>query len=284
MRNGLLGCALTALFFCSPALGAEISYIDYNPVTKEKLPGGPGILLFSGEIVPGDYGRLLAKIADTQDAFFTTSEIVLASDGGDVPEAIKIAKLVKSIYATAVVAPGTGRCVSACFLIYAAANERQSDNERLIGIHRPYIVDQQLASMSPLEAERAQTKVLRQARDFLEANNVPEYLIEEMFRRSSKDVYWLSADDLERLGFQSPWFNQYLVAKCDWKGRMPFGMEERRLEVLKCRMRFTQAAADNAIYKAVQDYVSAYGPLPGWENNAPPPPAEAADAPTAAPK
>jgi hypothetical protein len=282
MRNWLLVCILVSLFACSPALGADVSYIDYEPVYHQKLdPPRPGLLLFSGEIVPGDYGRLLAKILSTQEDFFTTNEIILASNGGDVREAIKIAKLVKSLYSTVVVGPATGRCISACFLIYAAANERESDNEQLIGIHRPYIVDQELASMSPFEAEREQNKVLAQAREYLKGNGVPDYLIEEMFRRSSKDVYWLSADDLTRLGFQSPWFNQYLVAKCDWKGTFPW--QEHRLEVITCRKRFTEPAATEALLKAVNEYVGQYGPLPGFHPPGPPeppPPEAVAVAPT----
>jgi hypothetical protein len=261
MRKWLLVWVPISLLACARLLGAEISYIDYEPVFKQKLPGGPGLLLLSGEIVPGDYGRLLAQIFYSQDAFFTTNEIILASDGGDVPEAIKIAKLVKSLYSTVVVGPATGRCVSACFLIYAAANERESDNEKLIGIHRPYIVDQELASMSPKEAERAQNEALRQAREYLKDNNVPDYLVEEMFRRSSKDVYWLSADDLERLGFQSPWFNQYLVATCGWTAKYPW--QENRLEVVKCKKRFTERAAQDALDKAATEYRKSYGQLPG---------------------
>jgi hypothetical protein len=254
-------CGLATLLLCSRVGGAEISYISSEQLFHQKLEG-PGILLLSGDIVPGDYGRLLARIFFTSEDFFVTDEIILASDGGDVPEAIRIAKLLKSLYASVVVSPVTGRCVSACFLIYAAADERTSDDEGLIGIHRPYIVDSQLAALSPADAERAQKSVLKQARDYLESNNVPEYLIEEMFRRSSKDVYWLSADDLGRLGFQSPWFNQYLVAKCDWKGTMPFGVEEHRQEAFECRARVTTSAARQALNKAVFEYRKTVGPLP----------------------
>jgi hypothetical protein len=273
MRNWLLAWMTTSLLACAQTFGADISYIDYEPFTQQKI-GEPGMLLLSGEIVPGDYGRLLAKIRFSQGDFFVLNTIILASDGGDVREAIKIAKLVKSLYSEVLVGPATGRCVSACFLIFAAANERSSDDERLVGIHRPYVVDQQLASMSPAEAEREQNKVLAQAREYLKDNNVPGYLIEEMFRRSSRDVYWLSADDLTQLGYQSPWFNQYLVAKCNWKGNMPFGLEEKRPDVAQCRDRVTKSAGMDALGKAVSEYVARYGPLPGAEAFAPPPPTE----------
>jgi len=260
MRSSLRVCGLAALFACSSAHGAEISYIDSELVFHQKVPG-PGIPLFSGDIVRGDYARLLGTIFESRHDFFINNWIFIASDGGDVREAIKIAGLLKSLYSTVVVYPATGRCVSACFLIYAAANQRASDNEKLIGIHRPYIVDHELASMSPAQAEREQNKVLAQAREFLKSNSVPDYLIEEMFRRSSKDVYWLSADDLERLGFQSPWFNQYLVATCGWTAKYPW--EELRPEVLKCKKGFTERAAQDALDKAATEYHKSYGQLPG---------------------
>lgn len=274
MRNRLLVCALGALFVCSRALSAEISYIDFEPFTHQST-GPASYLLLSGDIVPGDYKKLLSTILENKERFLFYDQIILASNGGDVAEAIRIAKLVKSLYAEVVVGPITGRCVSACFLIYAAANERTSDDERLIGIHRPYLPDSQLASLSPADAQRAEDEVLRQARKYLEENDVPAYLIEEMFRRSSRDVYWLTNDDLERLGYQSPSFNQYLVAKCDWKGSMPFGIEELRPEVAKCRIRFTIPAAKDALRKAVGEYVSKYGPLPGIEPPQDDPPPEA---------
>jgi len=251
MRNRLPAYILGMFLVSAPALGAEFSYIDYEPFTNQKLPGSSGYLLLSGEIVPGDYDRLLNKIIDDEHRFLVQNTIVLASNGGDVAEAVKIAKLIKSLYSTVYVGPLTGPCVSACFLIYAAANDRASDDEHLIGIHRPYVINAQLASLSATDAEKTQNQVLKQAREYLQDNNVPAYLIEEMFRRSSNDVFWLSANDLAQLGYRSPWFDQYLVAKCNWKGKTPVDVESR--EASWCRLSFTIPAAHKALVQAFNE-------------------------------
>ena len=60
-------------------------------------------------------------------------------------EALKIAKLVKSLYSRLIVGPPTGRCVSACFFIYAAAAEREADGDKLLGINLPFIADTETA-------------------------------------------------------------------------------------------------------------------------------------------
>ena len=98
---------------------------------------------------------------------------------------------------------------------------------------------------------KTQNQVLKQAREYLQDNNVPAYLIEEMFRRSSNDVYWLSANDLAQLGYRSPWFDQYLVAKCNWKGKTPVDVESR--EASWCRLSFTIPAAHKALVQAFNE-------------------------------
>jgi hypothetical protein len=146
---------------------------------------------------------------------------------------------------TVLVGPVTGQCVSACFLIYAAANERGTFNAPLVGIHRPYIISSQLAKLSPAQADRAENYALQRAKAFLIANNVPTYLIEEMFRRSSEDVYWLTDADVERLGYRAPWFDQYLIAKCGWKGKSPIHVQT--MDAMMCRLDFTSPVASKAI-------------------------------------
>ena len=132
MRPLLAICNVALLLVSLPAQGAELFYMDHDPITDQYV-GPIGPLVMSGEITPGDYGRLLSKIIDDEDRFLAQDKILLASDGGDVAEALRIAALVKSLFTAVIVAPLTGRCVSACFFIYAAAAQREADGERLIG-------------------------------------------------------------------------------------------------------------------------------------------------------
>jgi ATP-dependent protease ClpP protease subunit len=246
--NRIYGFVIAFLFLApGHASAAEFSYIDYEPFEKGHIEGA-AFLLLSGDIIPGDLDRLVDKILENEAPFLITHTIVLASDGGDVAEALKIAKLVKAMDATVLVGPVTGRCVSACFLIYAAANERGTFNAPLVGIHRPYIISSQMAKLSPAQAEHAETDALERARAFLIANNVPTYLIEEMFRRSSEDVYWLTEADIQRLGYRAPWFDQYLIAKCGWKGKTPIDVQT--MDAMTCRLNFTSPVAMKAISQA----------------------------------
>lgn len=255
----LLACTLTLLLASTPVLCAELFYMDHDPYT-DQFVGPVGPLVFSGEIEPGDYDALLAKILADEDRFLAQNKLILASDGGDVAEALKIAQLVKSLYAEVVVGPLTGRCVSACFFIYAAAGHRLADGERLIGINRPYLATPGAPSTAPADALIAESGPLAQVRGFLKDNAVPGYLVDEMLRHGSDDAYWLSADDLKNLGYRAPWFNQYLRAKCSWDdaierqvyaGKKP--LEELK-RMVSCRDRVTQDAARQALAAAAKPH------------------------------
>ncbi len=234
-----------------PATSAELFYMDHDPYTGQFV-GPVGPLVVSGEIVPGDYARLLTKILEDQNRFLSQNKIILASDGGDVAEALKMARLVKSLYTEIVVEPLTGRCVSACFFIFAAAGQREADGEKLIGINRPFLVAPGAAAAPPTTAA-AEGRDLIEVREFLQVNAVPGYLVEEMFRRASDDAYWLSADDEKNLGYRAAWFNQYLRAKCAWDDQIERDVYAgKRLiddlkPMLKCRDRVTHDAARQAL-------------------------------------
>jgi hypothetical protein len=237
-----------------PAFCAELFYMDHDPYT-DRFVGPIGPLVFSGEIIPGDYDALLSKIMADPNRFLEQNKLILASDGGDVAEAMKIAKLVKSLYTAVIVGPLTGRCVSACFLIYAAASQREADGERLIGINRPYLVASEARSTTtttskapaPATATLAESGALATVRAFLEDNAVPRYLLDEMFRHASDDAYWLSAEDLKNLGYRSPAYDRYLRDKCAWDDRKPV---EDLKRMLTCRDRLTQGAARQALAPA----------------------------------
>jgi hypothetical protein len=265
MRARIALCNVALLLAGMPCLGAELFYLDHDPFTAEYV-GAVGPLVISGEIVPGDYERLLSKIAGDEGRFLALNKIILASDGGDVAEAVKIGGLVKSLFTQVIVGPLTGRCVSACFFIYAAAVQREADGERLVGINRPFIADSdEAAAAAPVpapvpvpgkDAALAEGRALAQVRDFLRENAVPNYLVDEMFRRASDDAYWLSEDDEKNLGVRSPAFIRYLREKCAWDenierdayaGSRPL---EDLKQKLKCRARVTQADAHAALIQA----------------------------------
>jgi hypothetical protein len=258
-------CNVALLLAGMPCLGAELFYLDHDPFTAEYV-GAVGPLVISGEIMPGDYERLLSKIAGDEGRFLALNKIILASDGGDVAEAVKIAGLVKSLFTQVIVGPLTGRCVSACFFIFAAAAQREADGERLVGINRPFIADSDEAATATATAvpvpvpgrdgALAESRALAQVRIFLRENAVPNYLVDEMFRRASDDAYWLSEDDEKNLGIRSQAFIRYLREKCAWDenierdtyaGSRPLDDLKQKL---KCLARVTRADAHEALMLA----------------------------------
>jgi hypothetical protein len=252
MRRRMAICEVALLLMSLPSLGAELFYMDHDPVTDQYV-GPTGPLVISGEIIAGDYDHLLSKILEDENRFLSQNKIILASNGGDVAEAMKIAKFVKSLFSQIVVGPLTGRCVSACFFIYAAANQREADGDRLIGVNRPFIVDAETASQPQPDTGTVESKALTQVRDFLQDNEVPAYLVDEMFRHESNDAYWLSERDEATLGYKSPSFIRYLAAKCGWSDSLEREVYARKKpledlsQMLKCRARVTRAAAHEAL-------------------------------------
>jgi hypothetical protein len=269
MRLDTALCAIALILSSAPSPAAELYYLDHDAVTGEYV-GPVGPLVLSGEIIPGDRDRLLSKIADNETRFLAQNKLMLASDGGDVAEALKIAVLIKSLYTEVIVGAVTGGCVSACFFIYAAAHQREADGAGLIGINRPFLADDVMPARQTGTA-MADTQGLSQVRAFLRENAVPEYLVREMLQHDSTDAYWLSTDDEKNLGFRSQEFSRYLKAKCAWDdavernvyaGKRPI---EDLKQMLTCRDRVTQGDAHKALAAALAAARAAPGrPAPGW--------------------
>ena len=217
------------------ARGAELFYMDHDAFTTQYV-GAVGPLVISGDIEPGDFDRVLQKIADDQPRFLAQNKIILASQEGDVAEAIKVAALVKSLHAAVSVGPMTGKCVGACFLIYAAAGERVTDGEHLLGVY----------ALGPIGT-------------YLAVNGVPQSLAEEMARHEAARPYWLSAADEQALGVRSPAFAQYLKKNCAWDDTVERSVYAGKRPLadfsalLACRTRVTQADARQALAAALKD-------------------------------
>jgi hypothetical protein len=234
------------------ARSAELYYLDRDAFNNEYV-GPVGPLVLSGEITPGDYDRLLAKIAEDDKRFLSQNKLILASNEGNAAEAMKIARLVKALYTQVVVGPLTGRCAGACFLIYAAAVERGTDGENLLGVSRPGLAESEWVGRPTTEAALLEDSMQGSVRAFLVENDVPPDLVEQVFQRPSTDVYWLSDNDETTLGSKSPAFAKFLEKNCQWTQGLDKAVfrGERPFEDLKaftdCRARMTQPEARKAL-------------------------------------
>jgi hypothetical protein len=125
-----------------------------------------------------------------------------------------------------------GECASACFFIYVAAVERSAvgtwprgwrpgdprppfSKDDAVAIHRPYFEPAYFAGLGVAEAEVKYRKLLIEVRRYLRAREVPEYLSEKMFSLASNEAYWLTREDLGRIGARPSWYDQLLVDRCN---------------------------------------------------------------------
>ncbi len=203
---------LLLLAFPHSGCGMDFSVAFLNPF----IPGSEAAyptLLMKGDILPGDYDRLLT-FAVTNNVDLASIQFTLASPGGDVSEALKLGQLLKSLYASVAVGPVTGRCASACFIIFASAVEHASAGG-LVGIHRPYVDPDRLRSLSPGAAEALETSALLDAEQYLHRLRVPTNIVDEMFEHASTEIHWLTDDELRHeLGERPPWYEEFLIARC----------------------------------------------------------------------
>src|SRR5579862_6887356 len=169
-------------------------------------------LLMSGQIRPGDYQKLLDFLR-VHVIDITGKAVVISSQGGDVAEAIRIGKFIKSTYVPVVVGPRYGQCASACFIIFASAAQRVSIGG-LIGIHRPSLKPDSIRRLTLMDAQREESQELHNLAQYLHSLGVPEQLIEEMLASAPKSMHWLSNDELTQLGRRAAWYEQLLVTRC----------------------------------------------------------------------
>lgn len=176
---------LTAAMFLWTG-GAEAMQLSTIP-----LEDGPNRMVVAarGEIIPGDYDRLVAYIGQLPD----TAQIagfMLDSPGGNVMEASKIAHWFGRVGATVAVL-GQSKCVSACFLIFAAGRKKLTSPTALIGVH----------SASEGGAETAETMAITtaMARDAA-TFGVPPVVLGKMVMATPGQMEWLTQRDLIAMG------------------------------------------------------------------------------------
>lgn len=197
------------LFAASQSAQAiDLAYGSIDPNKPEKI----NAIILKGEIRKGDY-ELLLRFARKDRQRFHSKMVVLASQGGDLLEAIRIGVFLRKTYMDVFVNPKIGRCASACFLIYVAAVERDAVVPGL-GIHRPTFAASEVEHLPLPEAERKHRELMQAVRSYLEDQQVPAYLIEKMFSLASTEIYWLTWEDLDRLGTRANWWDQVLVDRC----------------------------------------------------------------------
>lgn len=171
------------------------------------------MLKMEGDIQRGDFEKFRAFMQQNYNAYINgTRMVILSSNGGDIVETLRIATILRAMYAEVLVSKG--KCASSCFFLYISGIKRPIMGD--VGIHRPYFDRSYFAGLPLEDAKKKQSELARAVNAFLEENSVPRALIEVMNRTSSTEIYWLSPGEVDSLGLRPAWYEEFLIAKCGY--------------------------------------------------------------------
>lgn len=180
-------CILVAIFmaFAVPQLtsAAEIS----STISKQ----GNAILILNGEIVPGDADQVTRLIKSANDTKRVVTGIRLNSPGGNLLEGAKLADIIR-YGKIATVVTNHSTCASACFVVFAAGNEKYANYTAQIGVHGAS--DQ--SGKETVESGAATVSMARICKDL----GVPSNIIGKMVVTPPSQMVWLAPNDLRSMG------------------------------------------------------------------------------------
>lgn len=98
--------------------------------------------------------------------------------------------------------------MSACFYLYLSGATRRVVGNNRLGVHRTYFDPQYFGTLTPQEARKKQNDLEQAIELVLQENGVPRHLRDRIQRTSSRDVYWLSEEDVVALGVYPAWYEE----------------------------------------------------------------------------
>lgn len=217
-------------FFCTliivGSIAAQVTAMDFGwgtdhakPNEKPDFDNSEAVIWMVGDIYIGDYDKFRKFILADPDKYISSGRSVyLSSNGGNVVESLRLATLLKYMYADVNV-EYREKCASSCFFLYVGGVARHASFKDTLGVHRAYFEPSYFAGMSPFEAEKKQVELTKLVADFLDANSVSRSLIEKMTSTSSKEIHWLTSEEIDAIGEYPPWYEEFLIAKCGYQGR-----------------------------------------------------------------
>ncbi|WP_157817190.1 hypothetical protein [Bradyrhizobium sp. SK17] len=175
----LLGAALVG----TAAAAAELSIVT--------LKDDVTILTLGGDVAAGDTEAAEALIKTANDGDRLISAVRLDSPGGSLAEAVKLAGLIRRAKLPTMVAAGS-RCASACFIVFAAGNEKFASYDAAIGVHG-------VSDKFGHETAQTEEATIAMAR-FASGFGVPPRIIGQMVTTHAHEIAWLTPDDLRAMG------------------------------------------------------------------------------------
>ncbi len=217
------------------ALALAISLNSARSATVEQAWNADGhyqwTLKVEGDIVVGDADKLRTKLLDYYNIFGASIDTVdLASQGGDVEEAMKMSALIRRLRLKTEVAVGDAThppvslvvhdgkdlaCASACFLVYAGGVDRFGT---YLALHRPYVPRQIASQLSDLEHEAIQRQEMTKVTKFLLDMDIDQFWIDIMMNTNSQNAYYvpleIGDEKIHHLQGLVPSIEEIVLAKC----------------------------------------------------------------------
>lgn len=201
----------SSITYASTSYSASFQLTEKKHVKKNL--GIPAMIFMEGDIVSGDYKKLLNILTSHENIDnFPIAKIVLKkSNGGNLREAMKIGSLINELYMTVLVLED---CYSACSFIALSAKQRGFIGN--LGLHRPYFDQSLYSKLTPKEAENEYKKLHKEATLYLLKNYVSQEVIDKMFSYPSDDMWVVSSEESRDIfGTDQPAFQEWIKAQCD---------------------------------------------------------------------
>jgi hypothetical protein len=183
-----------------PVAGLEAA--DIRPARSLSGAPLPGITI-EGRIAQGDYQKLVDVAVANNEAH----TLWLASPGGNLKEALRMGRLIRSLGFAVHVPfskaeplvtlkdPDNNTCSSSCFLLFAAGVVRGG---LVLGIHRPSLPADEYFSLGLDGAVAAHRVIAEAVTGYLAEMGVPSKYASLMLSTNASDMVWLSAEDVRR--------------------------------------------------------------------------------------
>ena len=210
----LLKILLATAFFLA---AASVSAAE---ITTPRLPNGQSMqgIMVEGWIAEGDFEKFERLVTQKDNA----GVVWLASQGGDISEAMKIGRLVRElkleVWAPAksnilfptIASAQNAVCKGACFFIYAAGVHRRGE---VLGVERPD-PSRQSRKIGLDQAAYLQTLATQTASSFLKEMGTPTAIAEHLVGLKPGVTTWLKDDEVAALSGDIPEYVDWFTTNC----------------------------------------------------------------------
>ena len=220
------------------AAGILLGLLASKPAAAiENLRVVKGVLILEGKIEPGDYTRVRNFLGDATNFREMSGQVFLASQGGNVFEALQIGYLIRHLQLTTDAPsrpPPTTRssvseiihpfdladprhyyCTSACFLLYVAGVYREFIWAGRLGLHHPQL-ERKPIGVTETDIAVVTADMRSRLKDYFEQMDVPNKYLELMYSVPPNEVRWISQAEFNAdLKGYVPEIRALLDAKCD---------------------------------------------------------------------